>query len=64
MLKSWIIAGALGLAIVGTQSLCDGATPSNRRDCQSPLDAYSELKPIDKAVTVNKSVQCTVVHGA
>ena len=62
MLKSWIIAVALGVAIVSPQSLCDGATPSNKFDCQSPLDVYSALKPIDQAVTVNKSVQCTTVY--
>lgn len=62
MLKSWIIAVALGVAIVSTQSLCGGATPSNRFDCQSPLDVFNALKPIDQAVTVNKSVQCTAVY--
>lgn len=62
MLKSWIIAVALGLAVVTTQSICGDATPSNKIDCLSPLDVYSSLKPIDQAVTVNKSVQCTTVY--
>ncbi len=62
MLKSWIVAIALSIAVVGAAPLCSGLSSSHKIDCQSPLDVVSALKPIDKAVTVNKSLQCAAVY--
>ena len=62
MMKPWIVALALNLAIAGTSGLCDLSTSAHKIDCQSELDVVSSLKPMDKMVVVNKSGQCGAVY--
>ena len=62
MLKSLMIAAVMSLAVAGTQSICGDPTSSNKVGCQSPFDVVSALTPIDRAVVVNTSVECTVLY--